>query len=138
MKLLNSMKTQMLLPLVLMSAALVTPAYSNTFHGLNTPLNRNVGSAPNPTAQDIHNNRQRVNYPLESQMLNEEGTVGLKISLTEQGRVSDAIVENSSGFPRLDAAALEYAKTNWRYKPTDKDGQSIPAAVRVNVTFDMP
>jgi|HubBroStandDraft_6_1064221.scaffolds.fasta_scaffold686139_1 TonB family protein len=138
MKLLNSMKTQMLLPLVLMSAALVTPAYSNTFHGLNTPLNRNVGSAPNPTAQDIRNNRQRVNYPLESQMLNEEGTVGLKISLTEQGRVSDAIVENSSGFPRLDAAALEYAKTNWRYKPTDKDGQPIPAAVRVNVTFDMP
>jgi TonB family protein len=138
MKLLNSTKAQILLPLMLMSAALVTPAYSNTFHGLNTPLNRNVGSAPNPTARDIRHNRQRVDYPLESQLLNEEGTVGVKISLTEQGTVRDAIVENSSGFPRLDAAALEYAKANWHYNPTDKSGQPIPAAVRINVTFDIP
>jgi hypothetical protein len=52
--------------------------------------------------------------------------------------VSDAIVENSSGFPRLDGAAIDYAKTNWRYKLTDKDGQPMPAAARVNVTFYMP
>lgn len=137
MKFLISVKMPMLLPLVLMSAGLVTPAYANTFHGLNTSLNRNVGSAPNPTARDIRNNRQSVDYPLESQLRNEEGTVGIKISLTEQGAVSDAIVENSSGFPRLDNAALKYAKTNWQYD-TDNDGQPIPAAVRVNVTFDMP
>jgi TonB family protein len=128
----------MLLPLAAISTALVTPAYSNTFHGLNTALNRNVGSAPNPTSHDIRNNRQRVDYPLESQIANEEGTVGLKIMLTEQGKVSDAIVENTSGFARLDAAALDYAKTYWRYRPADKSDATVPAAVRVNVTFDMP
>ena len=79
-----------------------------------------------------------MDYPLGSQTLNEEGPVGLKSRLPSKAAVRDAIVENSSGFPRLDAAAIDYAKTNWRYKFTDKDGQLMPAAVRVNVTFDMP
>jgi TonB family protein len=131
-----SVKTSILLPLVMASAALVTPASANTFSGLYT-VNRNVGSAPSPTPQDIRNNRQEVHYPLVSQMRNEEGTVGLKVSVTELGRVSDVVVENSSGYPRLDNAALEYVKAKWQYKPTEA-GQPAPAAVWVNVTFDMP
>jgi len=133
-----SRKILKLLPLVLVSTALVTPAYPNTFHGLNTVLNRNLGSAPNPTSQDIRKNRQGLHYPVQSQMLNEEGTVGLKISLTEKGGIIDAVVENSSGFPRLDNAAIDYVMGNWQYNQTDKEGQPTPAIVRVNVTFDMP
>ena len=58
----KSWATVFILPLTLMSIAVVTPAYSNTFHGINTPLNRNVGSAPNPTALDIKNDRRRLDY----------------------------------------------------------------------------
>lgn len=130
------MNTSLALPMVLLSVALATPTYSNTFHGVNTTLNRNVGSAPNPTARDIRNNRQGLVYPLESQVLNEEGTVGLRIFLTDEGAMRDAVVENSSGFSRLDDAALEYVKGNWRYQPKDTQ-QPMPAVVRVKVTFDL-
>lgn len=126
-----------MLPVVLMSGVMTTPAISNTFHGVYMAQSLNVGSAPNPTPEDIRKHRQGLVYPLESQMLNEEGTVGLKISLTERGTMSNVVVESSSGFPRLDNAALKYAKTNWQYKPTEA-GLPVPAAVQVNVTFDMP
>jgi TonB family protein len=131
-------KLTMLLPLVLMSAALAAPAYSNTFHGVYTDHNRNVGSAPNPTSLDINKNRHERHYPLESQMRKEEGTVELTISLTRQGTVNDVVVENSSGFPRLDNAALDYVKASWKYSLTDDERQPIPATVRIKVTFDMP
>src|SRR4030081_2834537 len=108
-----SATTTMLLSLVLTSTTLVTPAYSNTFHGLNTVLNKSVGTAMNPTMQDIRQNRLIPGYPLLSQALGEHGTVGLKISLTEQGTMSSAVVMSSSGFLRLDDAALEYVKANW-------------------------
>ena len=52
-----------------------------------------------------------------SQTLNEQGKVGLKIWLTAQGTMSDAVVESSSGFPRLDNAAIQFLKTNWSYDP---------------------
>jgi len=45
--------------------------------------------------------------------MNEQGQVDLKLSLTEKGTVSDAVVEKSSGSPRLDDAAIKYVKTYW-------------------------
>jgi hypothetical protein len=46
-KLLPSTAAMIVVPLILVSAAIIAPADANTFH------NRNVGSAPNPTARDI-------------------------------------------------------------------------------------
>ena len=125
-----------LLPLVLLSVALVTPAYSNWFHGLKTPFNRSVGSAPSPTPHDITKNRAALDYPLESVIESEEGTVGLKIFLFEDGTMRDAVVEKSSGFWRLDDAAIDYVKEKWKY--AGKKGDDVmPTEVRVNVTFDL-
>ena len=46
--------------------------------------------------------------------------MGLKISLDEQGSVSSVAVVKSSGFPRLDQAAVNYVKAEWNYDAGDK------------------
>jgi hypothetical protein len=51
------MKIRILLPALLLSAALVSPASANWFHNPYQNIYRNVGSAPNPTPQDIRENR---------------------------------------------------------------------------------
>ena len=51
------MKTRILIPALLLSAAFVTPAFANWFHNPYENIYRNVGSAPNPTPQDIRENR---------------------------------------------------------------------------------
>ena len=45
------------LPLLLLSAAFVTPAYANYFSNPQTGVTLNIGSAKNPTADDIRENR---------------------------------------------------------------------------------
>jgi len=65
-------------------------------------------------------------YPLLSRRMGEEGTVILRVKLNEQGKVSTARVATSSGFARLDEAALEAVRT-WRCTPAQRDGQPVHA-----------
>jgi hypothetical protein len=48
------------MPLLLLSAAFVTPAYANYFANPQMGVNLNIGSAPNPTPNDIRDNRTPV------------------------------------------------------------------------------
>src|SRR5258708_1482187 len=48
------------MPLLLLSAAFVTPAYANYFSNPQAGLNLNIGSAPNPTPKDIRDNRMPI------------------------------------------------------------------------------
>jgi len=63
-------------------------------------------------------------YPLESRRKHEQGTVVLRLLIGTDGRVSDIAVAQSSGFPRLDRAALQ-AIRSWRWQPTVRDGQPV-------------
>lgn len=65
-------------------------------------------------------------YPPLSRRMNEEGKVVLRVELDEQGHVSAARVATSSGFARLDEAALAAVKT-WRCTPARRDGQPVRA-----------
>ena len=47
------MKKILILPLLMISAAIVTPASANWFHNPYEGINRNIGSAPNPTPEDL-------------------------------------------------------------------------------------
>ena len=47
---------KLVMPLLLLSAALITPAYANYFANPQTGVNLNIGSAPNPTPKDIRDN----------------------------------------------------------------------------------
>ncbi|NJD35615.1 MAG: energy transducer TonB [Betaproteobacteria bacterium] len=70
--------------------------------------------------------RPAPNYPLAARRMNESGTTMLRVELDEQGRISAASVATSSGFARLDEAALA-AVRNWRCNPAQRNGQAVRA-----------
>lgn len=65
-------------------------------------------------------------YPALSRRLGEEGKLLLQVKLDETGRISSAKVVESSGYSRLDNAALSAVKT-WRCRPAMRGGQAVPA-----------
>lgn len=65
-------------------------------------------------------------YPPLSRRLGEEGKLVLRVELDENGRVNVAHVVNSSGFKRLDEAAMVAVKT-WRCNPPQRNGQPVRA-----------
>ena len=65
-------------------------------------------------------------YPPLSRRLGEEGKTVLRVELDAQGAISAAQVTASSGFSRLDEAALAAVKT-WRCTPAQRDGQPVRA-----------
>ena len=65
-------------------------------------------------------------YPAISRRMGEEGKLVLRVELDEAGRIDDARVIDSSGYDRLDKAALE-AVRSWRCRPSMRDGQPVRA-----------
>lgn len=65
-------------------------------------------------------------YPVLSRRLGEEGKLMLQVELDESGRISNTRIINSSGYSRLDNAALAAVKT-WRCRPAVRDGQPVKA-----------
>lgn len=76
-------------------------------------------------------------YPPASRRAGEAGTVILDILVTAEGRVGDARVKKSSGFPRLDEAALREAKRSWRLTPGTENGKPVQMWGQFAVTFKL-
>ncbi|MDM0011255.1 energy transducer TonB [Variovorax sp. J22P168] len=73
-------------------------------------------------------------YPSESKMNNEQGTVLLRVLTGADGRPTRVEVQKSSGFVRLDQAAVE-AVRRWQFKPLPQDGtvtwREVPISFRL-------
>lgn len=63
-------------------------------------------------------------YPLTARKLGETGKVVLRVELDETGRLVASDVARSSGFTRLDEAALAAVKS-WRCQPAMRAGQAL-------------
>jgi periplasmic protein TonB len=74
-------------------------------------------------------------YPFVSRRLREQGTLRLKLTVDEKGLVTQAVVVNSSGFQRLDEAALKWVKAQWRYTPAMQGTKPIPSMADAIVEF---
>lgn len=72
-------------------------------------------------------------YPPELRKAKIEGTVTLVFVLSEEGRVEEPRVENSSR-PEFEKPALE-AIRKWRFRPGEKDGQPVRTYIRVPMRF---
>jgi protein TonB len=70
--------------------------------------------------------RTAPNYPMLARRMNETGTAVLRVELDEQGHVAAARIATSSGYARLDDAALAAVKT-WRCTPAQRNGQPVRA-----------
>jgi protein TonB len=73
-------------------------------------------------------------YPMGSRRKREQGTVVLRLVISEDGRVSDVSIHRSSGFSALDEAAVA-AVRKWRWSPTIRDGQRVQITGLVQIPF---
>ena len=65
-------------------------------------------------------------YPAISRRMGEEGKLVLRVELDESGFIDFAHVIDSSGYERLDKAALEAVKS-WQCRPSMRNGQPVRA-----------
>lgn len=73
-------------------------------------------------------------YPPQEVRLNHTGTVLLSVEVLPSGRVGDVRVVQSTGYPRLDEAAIKAAR-EWHLRPGTRDG--VPTAMwkQIPITF---
>lgn len=92
-------------------------------------------TASGAVAQDLKtSNRVEPSYPSASRRAGEEGTVRLKVLVDEKGRPRDVAVATSSGFARLDEAAMQ-AVRKWRFVAATDGTNPITAWTQVAITF---
>jgi periplasmic protein TonB len=77
----------------------------------------------------------RAEYPAASIRLEEEGVVELSIYVSRNGRIGEVRVARSSGYPRLDRAAMEEARRRWRLQPAMRGDEAIDAWGSFRVVF---
>jgi protein TonB len=75
-------------------------------------------------------------YPYLSRRAREEGVVLLKVLVSTEGRAARLEIQESSGYARLDEAALKTVG-KWRFVPATQAGQPREAWVLVPVTFSL-
>ena len=78
----------------------------------------------------------RPDYPEEARQKHQEGVVMVSVEVGTDGSGSDVTLARSSGFPLLDAAALQ-AVRRWRFEPAQVAGLPVSSRVEVPVRFSL-
>jgi protein TonB len=73
-------------------------------------------------------------YPAESVRAKEWGSPVITICISATGSVDSVQLAQSSGFPRLDQAAVGIGKEA-RFKPATRDGKPVPICLRYGIKF---
>lgn len=74
-------------------------------------------------------------YPPASRRAGEAGTVTLAAYVLETGKVGEIKIVKSSGFEKLDQAAVQEVQRNWRFVPGKEDGKPVAMWHTFQVTF---
>jgi periplasmic protein TonB len=83
-----------------------------------------------PSGDADYLNNPAPAYPRMSRRMGEQGTVVVRVFISTEGRAEKAEVRTSSGYSRLDEAALDTVQ-RWRYMPGKRGG--VPEAMWFNV-----
>ena len=79
------------------------------------------------------------NYPVESLIANEEGSVVLRATIGTDGQMSNAQVQTSSGHPRLDEASIFLANdARLPTPPVNAAGEPVSVDVYVDLEWNLP
>ena len=76
-------------------------------------------------------------YPPASRRAGEAGTVQLRCFVKEDGRCTEVAVVKSSGFDKLDEAAVKEVQRNWKFVPGKEDGKPVATWHTFAVTFQL-
>lgn len=87
--------------------------------------------SPSSDADYLHN--PKPPYPPLSKRMNEQGKVVIRTLIGVDGTAQEATIHQSSGYDRLDQAALATAR-KWRYVPGKRAG--VAEAMWFNVPFN--
>ncbi len=75
-------------------------------------------------------------YPMSSRRVHEQGTVTLRVRVSQVGTALEVLLEHTSGSSHLDDAAME-AVRRWRFTPAMRGRESVEAWVLVPVQFEL-
>lgn len=98
--------------------AAVTPAVAPPLETLT--FGKGAGHQPQPR------------YPRKAQREGQEGTVVIRLSVGEDGRVQAAEIASASAWPLLNDAALRVVRERWRFAPGAARRYEVP------ITFKIP
>ena len=97
-------------------------------------------TSPSPPVAETANMKvnRRVDpvYPAGSRRDGEQGTGMFRVLVDQKGKPVDVQVLKSSGFPRLDEAAMA-AIRKWAFSPAMQNSQAVQSWTRVQVTFNL-
>lgn len=99
------------------------------------PGTADPGPIRTPVTLDARHPLTQPPYPSAAIRFGEEGNLDIEVLVAGNGRVVDARITRSSGHVRLDQAALDEARRNWRLKPATVGGDPVEMWHRVRVTF---
>ena len=80
--------------------------------------------------------RPSVQYPPASQDIGDEGTVTLLLAVQTDGSISDIRIARSSGYQRLDAAAVRSLRQA-KFQPATCHGKPIAMRIHQPFTFEL-
>lgn len=93
-----------------------------------------VVEPPRFGAAYLHN--PAPDYPQMARRLGQQGRVLLKVLVAENGTAETVVLATSSGFEKLDQAAIEAVK-KWSFIPAKRNNEAISAYVLVPVKFSL-
>lgn len=77
-------------------------------------------------------------YPSEAMTLGEQGVAIVKVCVAPNGRIDGKpVIERSAGSPRLDRAALAWAREALRFTPATENGVAVAACKGFRVNFTL-
>jgi len=100
------------------------------------PVERAVVKTPPSTAGKGARITQ-PEYPPASRRAGEAGTVQLQVYVLESGKAGEVKIAKSSGFEKLDEAAVKEVQRNWRFVPGKEDGKPVAMWHTFAVTFKL-
>ncbi len=81
-------------------------------------------------------NNPAPDYPTASRRFSEQGLVLLRVLVSASGNTESVQVESSSGYSRLDQAAIKAVKM-WSFIPAKRNNQPLSAYVLVPIKFSL-
>ena len=116
-------------------AATAIPARASDQNGTKSAASTAPAAAPRvelPSSDADYLNNPKPPYPALSKRMGEQGKVLVRALIGTDGQAQDVQLAQSSGFERLDQAALKAAR-QWRYVPGKRDG--VAQAMWFNIPF---
>jgi TonB family protein len=103
--------------------------------GSGAPSSRGPTAEPEDGAGIVVLRHVEPVYSVASVRAHEYGTVAVQVLVDEQGRPNQVELLRSSGFPRLDASALQSVR-RYRFAPLIRGSQAVRVWTTIHVTFD--